>query len=175
MGINVGDIIRDGRDIYGDGVNVAGRLERVRCRLPAGGRWIRTIGPATEKLPSGAPCGFRARLHQLGEALIPRGTKSSNPSPSSRESANFRFLSRRALTCLSAAQHYRADAHHGSFPLSGPLMNVRWSDIGFEPAQKRRESAIGTREARSRTGRGLLTEPVLKHSRDCARPPNRRP
>ena len=35
---------------------------------------------------SPAPCGFRARLHQLGEALIPRGTKSSNPSPSSEES-----------------------------------------------------------------------------------------
>jgi TolB-like protein/class 3 adenylate cyclase len=27
MGINVGDIIRDGRDIFGDGVNVAARLE----------------------------------------------------------------------------------------------------------------------------------------------------
>jgi len=27
IGINVGDIIRDGRDIYGDGVNVAARLE----------------------------------------------------------------------------------------------------------------------------------------------------
>jgi len=27
------------------------------------------IGHAAEKLPSGAPCGFRARLHQLGEAL----------------------------------------------------------------------------------------------------------
>jgi len=27
MGINVGDIIRDGRDIYGDGVNIAARLE----------------------------------------------------------------------------------------------------------------------------------------------------
>src|SRR5215472_14806844 len=27
MGINVGDIIRDGRDIYGDGANVAARLE----------------------------------------------------------------------------------------------------------------------------------------------------
>ena len=27
MGINVGDIIRDGRDIYGDEVNVAARLE----------------------------------------------------------------------------------------------------------------------------------------------------
>jgi len=27
MGINVGDIIKDGRDIYGDGVNVAARLE----------------------------------------------------------------------------------------------------------------------------------------------------
>jgi hypothetical protein len=55
-------------------------------RLGAGGRWIRTIGPATKKLCSGAPCGFRARLHQLGEALIPRGTKSSNPASSSGES-----------------------------------------------------------------------------------------
>ena len=27
MGINLGDIIRDSRDIYGDGVNVAARLE----------------------------------------------------------------------------------------------------------------------------------------------------
>src|SRR5262245_1058411 len=27
MGINVGDIIKDSRDIYGDGVNVAARLE----------------------------------------------------------------------------------------------------------------------------------------------------
>src|ERR1700758_2461580 len=27
MGINVGDIIKEGRDIYGDGVNVAARLE----------------------------------------------------------------------------------------------------------------------------------------------------
>lgn len=27
IGINLGDIIRDGRDIYGDGVNVAARLE----------------------------------------------------------------------------------------------------------------------------------------------------
>jgi hypothetical protein len=54
-----------------------------------------------------------------------RGTEGSNPSPSSRESANFRFLRRKALPCLSAAQHYRADAHHGSFPLSG-------SDIGLQ-------------------------------------------
>ena len=27
MGINLGDIIKDGRDIYGDGVNAAARLE----------------------------------------------------------------------------------------------------------------------------------------------------
>src|SRR5262249_52770030 len=27
IGINIGDIIRDGRDIFGDGVNVAARLE----------------------------------------------------------------------------------------------------------------------------------------------------
>src|SRR6516165_10671341 len=45
------------------------------ARLFAGGRWIRTIVPATEKLPLGAPCGFRVRVDQLGAALIPRGTK----------------------------------------------------------------------------------------------------
>jgi hypothetical protein len=44
---------------------------------------MRTVGPAREKLPSGAPCGFRARLHQLREALIPRGTKNSHPASSS--------------------------------------------------------------------------------------------
>ena len=27
MGINLGDIIKNGRDIYGDGVNIAARLE----------------------------------------------------------------------------------------------------------------------------------------------------
>jgi len=27
MGINLGDVVKDGRDIYGDGVNVAARLE----------------------------------------------------------------------------------------------------------------------------------------------------
>src|SRR6516162_3591949 len=27
IGINLGDIIRDGRDVYGDGVNIAARLE----------------------------------------------------------------------------------------------------------------------------------------------------
>jgi hypothetical protein len=37
------------------------------------------IGAMGRNLPSGAPCGFRARLHQLGVALIPTGTKSSNP------------------------------------------------------------------------------------------------
>src|SRR6516164_8269648 len=39
-------------------------------------------------------CGLRARLHQLGEALIPGETKSSNPVSSSGESANFRSLAR---------------------------------------------------------------------------------
>jgi adenylate cyclase len=29
MGVNLGDVIRDGRDIYGDGVNIAARLEAI--------------------------------------------------------------------------------------------------------------------------------------------------
>ncbi len=37
MGVNLGDIIFEGSDIYGDGVNVAARLEAM---APAGGIWI---------------------------------------------------------------------------------------------------------------------------------------
>src|SRR6516162_3218115 len=69
----------------------------------------RTIGPATEKLPSSAPCGFRAGLHQLGEALIRRGTKGSNPALSSGESgANLTFSIRPPkirTPCLGAPAH----------------------------------------------------------------------
>src|SRR5215831_11906110 len=67
-------------------VRLPPREKSVRNGFAAGGTWILTIGPATEKLPSGAAIGFRARLHQLGEALIRRGTKSSNPASSSGES-----------------------------------------------------------------------------------------
>ena len=68
--------------------------------------------------------GMAARGGATGEPveaplIVGEGPRVRIPFPPSRESANFRFLRRRALTCLSAAQHYRADAHHGSFPLSG--------------------------------------------------------
>jgi hypothetical protein len=53
-------------------------------------RPIAPIGPATEKPSSGVPRDFQARLHQLVEALIPRGTKSSNPASSTGESGTNR-------------------------------------------------------------------------------------
>src|SRR5262245_39914630 len=37
IGVNEGDIIIDGDDIFGDGVNVAARLQEV---APAGGLWL---------------------------------------------------------------------------------------------------------------------------------------
>jgi hypothetical protein len=67
---------------------------RERDGLSAGGRWIRTISPPSIKPRSGAPCGFRVRVHQLGEPPIPGGTGSSNPSPSRGESTNHRFRRR---------------------------------------------------------------------------------
>jgi hypothetical protein len=55
------------------------------CRLAAGGRWIRTIGPATEKLRS-APQVSAHGSASSERHLIPRGTKNSNPASSSGES-----------------------------------------------------------------------------------------
>jgi class 3 adenylate cyclase len=42
IGINVGDIIGDGSDIYGDGVNVAARLEAM---AEPGGIWVSQAAP----------------------------------------------------------------------------------------------------------------------------------
>jgi hypothetical protein len=110
------------------------------------------------------------------------GTGSSNPVPSSRESANFRFLSRRALTCLSAAQHYRADAHHGSFS-KGNRESARTTSRGrryrsapmlypdYEPPGWRRAAPSGkptrkaVRTARSRSdGSGARLKPDMAQS-----------
>jgi hypothetical protein len=60
---------------------------------PLEGGGFELLVPPSIKLRSGAPCGFRVRLHQLGEPPIPGGTGSSKPSPSSGESANLRSLS----------------------------------------------------------------------------------
>jgi adenylate cyclase len=38
IGINIGDIIIDGDDVFGDGVNIAARLERTRRSLPVSRR-----------------------------------------------------------------------------------------------------------------------------------------
>src|SRR5712671_705217 len=50
MGINLGDIIKDGRDIYGDGVNVAARLEAL---AEAGGICVSRVvrDQVRDKLP----------------------------------------------------------------------------------------------------------------------------
>jgi hypothetical protein len=119
------------RHLYGDRDPV---LETSKLPNSAGDRWFESISLQRRvnklSVPLGsAPADRVSRLEPLHLSLSRSspwpGTDGSNPPPSSRESANFRFLSRRALTCLSAAQHYRADAHHGSFPLSG-------SDIGLQ-------------------------------------------
>ena len=70
-------------------------LERVSpktqfARLAAGGRWIRTNGPGTEKLSSGPPFGFRAPLHQLGEELSGVGRNVRIRLPPAVSQANLR-------------------------------------------------------------------------------------
>ena len=97
----------DGAALVGEG-GVAGDdkepQNRVRNRLSAGERWIRTSGSAYDanaglrrKSAASAACRrgssaaavggdqFRRKVKSPNRALIARGTGSSNPSPSSRE------------------------------------------------------------------------------------------
>ena len=74
------------------------------------GRWIRTSG---SRMRSGASIwgmGAMTKWHKSGLEIAPvfRGTGSSNPSPSSEESANFRFLSKRRASeiCRDTAHRY---------------------------------------------------------------------
>jgi hypothetical protein len=61
------------------------RSIQVRTRLPAGGRWIRTIGPSREG--AGFCCGRRFASDRTGAAQKSLwGTDGSNPAPSTGES-----------------------------------------------------------------------------------------
>jgi hypothetical protein len=61
MGLHVGDLIVDGDDLYGDGVNIASRLE---AEAPPGGIIVsRAVREAVEGC-------LRAKLHALGELTL---------------------------------------------------------------------------------------------------------
>ncbi len=66
IGINLGDIIKDGREIYGDGVNVAVRLE--------------PFGDAGQNLRSAAWCATRCAT----SSVLPLTTGASSRSRTSR-------------------------------------------------------------------------------------------
>src|SRR5215471_2481913 len=61
IGINLGDIIIDGDDIYGDGVNVAARLQTL---APIGG--IALSGIVRDQVEGKAPCIFE----DMGEHTV---------------------------------------------------------------------------------------------------------
>ena len=70
--------------------------------------WHRLRACLLGQMVRGTTCGFRAWLHQLGEALIPRGTKSSNPGSSTGESQTKSACE--LCGWRTAAELYRADS-----------------------------------------------------------------
>ena len=102
IGVNVGDIIIDGEDIYGDGVNVAARLEKLAD--PGG---ICISGMVFDQVKGKLDAGFedfgthQVRISQTrtdvssgrGQRLEPTESAHSPPRPSRRS------LSCRSTTC----------------------------------------------------------------------------
>ena len=68
VGLHLGDLIVEGDDLYGDGVNIAARLE---AEAPPGGIIVsRAVREAVEGR-------LNAKLHALGELLLKGTSKNS--------------------------------------------------------------------------------------------------
>ena len=116
IGINVGDVISEGDDIYGNGVNIAARLEG---QAPPGG--ICVSGAAHEQVEGKVAIDFVdiGELHVKnidrpvhGYVVVPTsGTGAPDPMPASANAAERPFVAILPLTNMSgeAEQEYFAD------------------------------------------------------------------
>jgi hypothetical protein len=103
----------------------------------------------SEKLPSGAPCGFRARLHQLREALIPRGTNISNPASSGDESASGQVIPRERSQ-PSGRRPESAGPNKCGAPQVGSVRSATADAAAGEPVIPHCDSRSSSRHARPR-------------------------
>jgi hypothetical protein len=119
---------------------------------PLEGDGFELLVPPRRKLPSRAPCGFRARFHQLGEALIPRGTKSSNPA----------FLQQRVTNeCVPSPRSPGASAH----PVrQRPFGKAVLAAVSAHPAGPRNERVAWPGRGKAADGSFCRDPPILARS-----------
>lgn len=136
IGINLGDVMQDGSDLYGDGVNVAARLESL---ADAGGIMVsETVYDLTHRQLSFAYdyageqqvkgqdqpiAGYRVRMPDSNSA--PRGDSLLDPTPSYQEPSNGEP---QQAAAMSAPVQPRRERHAADTPRrfrSGPLGRVQ--------------------------------------------------
>jgi TolB-like protein/class 3 adenylate cyclase len=121
MGLHLGDLIVDGDDLYGDGVNIASRLE---AEAPPGGI---IVSRAVREAVDGR---VRAKLHALGELTLKNIDRPIRAFRVEWNAADWQ------TTVTSPARHFEPDAPTLALPDKPSIAVLPFQNISGDPEQE---------------------------------------
>ena len=166
IGINLGDVIIDGADVYGDGVNIAARLEGLS--EPGG---IVVSGTAYEHVNKKLDVVFKSlgdqHLKNIAEPVRAYSVVFDGVShPTAIRLRNWQMLGQGSRSFSSRSQGYRSGAS-GSFPDKRP-QSIRQHPLKGNlrlPSSHLRASVMMQSRTISRMGSPTISLPTYRRSR----------
>jgi TolB-like protein/class 3 adenylate cyclase/Tfp pilus assembly protein PilF len=166
IGINLGDIISEGRDIYGDGVNIAARLEALA--EPAGICISRVVrDQIRDKLPYVFEDMGEQQVKNIARpvrayAMSARAVAATAPSPPPSASVRGRIARRSVAIAASAAAAVVAIAIVGWWAWSGHGLPA----VALQPPPEAAAPAAAARSTDSAPRLSIVVLPLENLSRD---------